>query len=225
MGSGPAAPKHASAGGRAAGIAWRAYGVALLACGSTAALALPLGDYLDLANIVMLFLLTVVLVAVRLGRGPAVMAAFLSVALFDFFLVPPRLSFAVNDIQYLLTFAVMLIVALIIGQLAAGLKHQADLASTRERRTLALYEMSRELAGALQSGQVVDIARRFLREVVGARAQVLLTNRDGELVLPPGDAGFEQYVNLHVARTALTNGACADLDADCAVGYFALKAP
>ena len=218
-------PTNTAAAGTRAGMAWRSYGIALLACGATAAVAVPLGDYFDLANIVMLFLLAVVLVAVGFGRGPAVMAAFLSVALFDFFLVPPRLSFAVNDIQYLLTFAVMLIVALIIGQLAAGLKQQADLASTRERRTLALYEMSRELAGALQSDQVVEIARRFLRDVVQARAQVLLTNRDGELVLPPGDAGSCQNVNLQIAQTALTNGACADLDAESAAGYYAMKAP
>ena len=82
--------------------------------------ATPLLPYFDLANIVMLFLLTVVLVAVKWGRGPAVLAAFVSVATFDFFFVPPRFSFAVSDFQYLLTFAVMLAVALIIGQMTAG---------------------------------------------------------------------------------------------------------
>ncbi len=55
--------------------------------------------------------------AYRLGRGPGVFAAFLSVAVFDFFFVPPRFTFAVSDVQYLLTFAVMLVVALLIGQL------------------------------------------------------------------------------------------------------------
>ena len=62
----------------------------MAACLATALLAAPLSGYFDLANIVMLFLLTVVLVAVRLGRGPAVLAAFVSVGLFDFFYVPPR---------------------------------------------------------------------------------------------------------------------------------------
>jgi two-component system sensor histidine kinase KdpD len=225
MAVGHAVPRGVSKAGNKAGIRWRAYGIALLACGATAALALPLSEYFDLANIVMLFLLTVVLVAVKFGRGPAVMAAFLSVALFDFFLVPPRLSFAVNDIQYLLTFAVMLTVALIIGQLAAGLKQQADLASLRERRTLALYEMSRELAGALQSGQVVEIARRFLHDVLHAKARVLLIGRDGELILAPDDAGSIQALDLQMANAALTNGACADLDAESTVGYVPLKAP
>src|SRR6185295_14397725 len=73
------------------------YSVAIIACAVTTVLATLLTDYFDLANIVMLFLLTVVLVAVRLGRGPAVLAAFLSVALFDFFFVPPDLSFTVHD--------------------------------------------------------------------------------------------------------------------------------
>ena len=73
------------------------YLAAVIACAVTTALATFLAQYFDLANIVMLFLLTVVLVAVRLGRGPAVMAAFLSVALFDFFFVPPKLSFTVSS--------------------------------------------------------------------------------------------------------------------------------
>ena len=84
-------------------------------------IATPLREVLDLTNIVMLFLLTVLLVAARLGRGPAVLAAFLSVALFDVYFVPPRFSFTVHDTQYLVTFAVMLAVALVTGQLTAGL--------------------------------------------------------------------------------------------------------
>ena len=78
------------------GLRWqlRDYLVAALGCGVTAAIAVPLSAHFDLANIVMVFLLAVVLIALKFGRGPAVMAAFLSVALFDFFLVPPRFSLA-----------------------------------------------------------------------------------------------------------------------------------
>ena len=79
---------------------------------ATTLLATPLLGHLDLANIVMLFLLTVLLIAVSLGRGAAVLAAVLSVLLFDIFFVPPRFSLAVNNIQYLVTFAVMLVTAL-----------------------------------------------------------------------------------------------------------------
>ncbi|MES3014050.1 MAG: DUF4118 domain-containing protein, partial [Pseudomonadota bacterium] len=108
---------------------------AAAACGATTLIATPLAPIFDLANIVMLFLLAVVGVAVRFGRGPAVLAAFLNVAAFDFFFVSPRMSFAVSDVQYLLTFAVMLAVGLITGQLTAGLRFQARVATHREARS------------------------------------------------------------------------------------------
>ena len=112
-------------------------------------LALPLTRFFDLANIVMLFLLGTVLVALKFGRGPAALAAFLNVAAFDFFFVPPRFSFAVSDVQYLLTFAVMLVVGLLTGQLTAGLRFQAGISSSRERRALSLFELTRDLSAAL----------------------------------------------------------------------------
>lgn len=154
---------------------------AVIACALTTVLASLLADYFDLANIVMLFLLTVVLVAVRVGRGPAVMTAFLSVALFDFFFVPPKLSFTVHDAQYLLTFAVMLAVALLTGALTAGLRRQAQIASSNETRTRALYEMARELSGALSLTHAVQIVKQFLADMVGAKAVILMADNDGKL--------------------------------------------
>jgi two-component system sensor histidine kinase KdpD len=103
----------------------------------------------------MLFLLTVVIVAVAFGRGPAVLTTLLGVASFDFFFVPPHLSFAVSDVQYLLTFVVMLAVGLITGQLTAGLRYQARVASHREERSRALYEFARDLSSPLRAEDVV----------------------------------------------------------------------
>ena len=97
----------------------RHYAGAVLACLFTAAIARLLVPWVDPANIVMLFLLAVFLVAWLMGRGPALLAAFLAVALFDFFFIQPHFSFAVADAQHLITFAVMLAVALVTGQLAA----------------------------------------------------------------------------------------------------------
>lgn len=159
----------------------RAYLLALASCGLTALAATPLRDWLDLANMAMLFLLTVALVAVRLGRGPAVLAAFCSVALFDFFFVPPRLTFAVADVQYLVTFAVMLAVALIIGHLTTGLAQQAQAAEARERQTRSLYELAKSLAGAMTLAQVREACANFLAENLHAEAALLLPDDKGEL--------------------------------------------
>lgn len=108
------------------------YLIAAALCALTTLLALPLRGWLDLANIVMLFLLAVFVVAVRLGRGPAVLAAFLSVALFDVFFVHPYLSLGVEDAQYLVTFAVMLAVGLIASHQAAQLVARTEEGKARE---------------------------------------------------------------------------------------------
>ena len=154
---------------------------ALVACGLTALIATPLRDRLDLANSVMLFLLAVVLVAVRLGRGPAIFAAFCSVALFDFFFVPPHISFAVSDVQYLVTFAVMLAVALIISHLTTGLARQAHVAEARELQARTLYELAKALAGALSQTQVLEAGERFLRENLHADTLLLVPDAQNQL--------------------------------------------
>jgi two-component system sensor histidine kinase KdpD len=157
-------------------------GVASLA---TALAATPLLAWLDLANIAMLFLLVVVLVGARYGRGPSVAATCVSVACFDFFFVAPRFTFAVTDFQYLITFVVMLAVGLITGHLTAGLRFQARVASHREKRSRALYEFARELSGALQTEQIFDTTQNFIQRAFRARAALLVPDDDGHLQAPP----------------------------------------
>ncbi len=161
---------------------------AALACAVTTLLTLPLLGVIDAANIVMIFLLMVALVAARLGSGPAVLAAFGGVAAFDFFFVPPRFSMAVADAQYLITFGVMLAVALVIGQLAARLRQRAAQAVGREAATRALYEMAKSLAGAIAVEQVADIVAGFLRVQLALDAVLYVPDASGQLRAIPADA-------------------------------------
>lgn len=175
---------------------WRylfAAGASLL----TALVATPLIPYFDLANIVMLFLLTVVLVAIRMGRGPSVVATVVGVASFDFFFVPPRFSFAVSDLQYLVTFAVMLLVGLITGHLTSDLRYQARVAMHRESRSRALYEFARELSGALQTEQIFEITRTFIQRTFRAKATLIVPDDAGRLQ-PPYSADEKPVPNLSV---------------------------
>jgi two-component system sensor histidine kinase KdpD len=155
------------------------------------------------------------------------MSAFLSVALFDFFFVPPRLSFTVADAQYLLTFAVMLVVALIIGHLVTGLREQASSILGKERRTRALYEMARELAGASTLAQVAEIASRF---VGGLRLQcaILLPAADGSLHPIGQKADRHVLIEPRLALMAYDEGEAVEFnalsEADYAAYYFPLKA-
>ncbi len=215
------------------GASWSAYGWSAAICVLTAVIASPLPTVFDLPNIVMIFLLAVVVVAVRYGRGPAVLASFLSVAEFDFFFVPPHLSFAVSDVQYLLTFAVMLTVGLIAGQLTAGLQYQARVATGRESRVRALYEMARDLSGALLPEQIAEICDRFLGAEFGARTLLLLADDAGRVVPPPQLVAPAPppavTIDMGIAQWALDHGEAAGHGTDTLpaspVLYLPLKAP
>lgn len=173
-------PDQSASIGRS-GSSWSHYALAGAACALTTAITQPLHAWLAPVNTVMLFLLAVVLVAARLGRGPAVLASFLSVGLFDFFYVPPRLSFAVSDVQYLLTFAVMLTVALIISHLTNGLRARAQEAQDAAERSNALYSLASQLAGALTVEQVCEAAQLFAARQLHAQARLMVPDAPGAL--------------------------------------------
>ncbi len=125
---------------------WPAYAAGRRRRRSGDRVAFGLFPFSELSNLVMVYLLGIVIVAMRTGRGPSLLAAVLSVAAFDFFFVPPRFTFAVTDARYLFTFLVMLIVGLVISGLTVRTRAQAEAAHHREQQTAALYAMSRELA-------------------------------------------------------------------------------
>lgn len=162
------------------------YLLALALCALTAAIALPLRGWLDQANTVMLFLLAVFVAAVRLGRGPAVLTAFLGVVLFDVFFVPPHLSLSVADAQYLVTFAVMLAVGLITTHLTAQLAERREEAQAREHETRMLYELARDLGAALTVEQAAGIIGAFLKTI----------GPESTLVIDRGSGGREDFVEL-----------------------------
>jgi two-component system sensor histidine kinase KdpD len=139
----------------------RAYGSASALCLGAALLAAALQAWLDPASQVLVFMLAVVLSAAAHGRGPALWAAALAVLLFNLLVVPPRLSLSVADPRFFFTFAIMLIVGLVVGQLTAGLRAQAGAAARREQQVRRLYGFSRELGAALSAGQAAEHLQRF----------------------------------------------------------------
>jgi two-component system, OmpR family, sensor histidine kinase KdpD len=202
---------------------------AVAGCGVATALASLLFPFFDLTNIAMLFVLAVVLIAFWFGRGPAAFAAFVSVAAFDFFFVPPRFSFAVSDVQYLLTFAVMLIVGLITGQLTARFRYQAQVAEHRESRAHSLYEMARELSAALTTEQVVQISQRFVESSFLAKVAVVLADTENRLVVVSEKPNYPAQLDLAIAQWAYDHTQPAGYGTDTLpaspILYLPLKAP
>ena len=213
-------------------LRYRRYVWTALICAATTLVGAKLLWFFDLANIVMLYLLSVVLVAIRYGRGPGVFASFLGVAAFDFFLVPPKHSLTVADTQYLLTFAVLLSVALIISHLTANLRYQARIAQFRERRARALYEMGRELAAALTMPQIAEIAARHLYAVFQVKVALLLPDGQDKVavtVLPPDVPDASPELDLGIAQWVYDHQEPAGMGTNTLPGspvhYLPLKAP
>ena len=150
-------------------------GLAILATGVSALIA----AYISPINLVIIYLMAVVLAAVYLGRGPAVLTSFLSVAAFDFFFVPPRFTMAVSDTEYILTFFGLLAVGLVISQLTAQAHEQAQAAKMREAQTISLYELSRDLALATKLETVTQTIIAHIDQTF---------NREAAIFLPEGSS-------------------------------------
>ncbi|MEO8876235.1 MAG: sensor histidine kinase KdpD [Polyangiaceae bacterium] len=143
----------------------------------------------ELADVIMMFLLGVILVASRFDYGPSLYAAVLSVFAFDFFFVPPYYSFAVSDLRHIVTFGVMFLVATMISGLTKRIREQADAARLRELRTASLYAISRELGMASTRDALLGSAAARVREVFSAKVAVLMPDANGALEVVVADAG------------------------------------
>jgi two-component system sensor histidine kinase KdpD len=180
--------------------------VALAAAIATTARAL-----LHVPDVEMLFLLGVTVVAVTSGRRASLLAAALSVVAYDFFFVPPALTLDVADARYVLTFGMMLGIGATISTLTLRLREQERAALARERRTSALYALSRQLGAAIDAAGVADVCVRVAAEVLGGEAVLLEHRRDGALVplaSSPGGVALAPG-ELSVARWTLEHGGIA----------------
>jgi len=216
--AGPRSPGR----GRVAEHAWAA--AVVIPC---TLLCWAMFERFDRSNLIMVYLLGVAFVATRFGRWPAVTTTCLSVAVFDFFFVPPYLTFAVSDTQYLVTFGVMLAVGLLIGTLAARLRRQADAAGQREHRTRVLYAMSRELAGLRKIEEIRRAVGRHVSELFRGPAVVLLPDAHGALsVGSQGSDGLQlDSRELAVAEWTYKNNRMAGRGTDTLPGASALYVP
>jgi two-component system sensor histidine kinase KdpD len=180
--------------------AWRRYAesVALVLAGT--ALSALLHSFLSPTNLVMIYLLTVVLAAIYLGRGPSFVAAIIGVLAFDYFFVPPRFTLNVSDTEYLLTFVALLVVSLVISSLTARVGAQADAARQGERQTAELYALSRDLAVAVNLDEILQAVVTHIGQTFGRQVAILLATPHGEPLEPratsPGFALDEKQTTV-----------------------------
>jgi two-component system sensor histidine kinase KdpD len=179
------------------------------------------------ANIVMIFLAGVALVASRSSRGSAVAAALVSVLVFDFCFVEPYLTFAVSDSEYIITFAVMLGIGLLISALASRQRNQLRISQQQERRTGQLFRMTRQLSELSGTEFLLRTAGNQLRDIFDGEVVFYVREPNGQLMVRYGEetAIAAQAINRDVAHWVADNRKIAGAQTDTLPNATALFAP
>lgn len=154
-------------------------------------------------NLMIVYLLAVVVSAGYLGRGPSILVSILGVLAFDYFFVPPRLTFDVSETEYLLTFGGLLGVGLVISQLTARVRDQAEAAENREANTATLYSLSRDLAVAGGLEAVLRAITTHVSQTFGREVVIFFPDPESEEILKsysetPGFAADEKEIAVAV---------------------------
>ncbi len=206
-------------------IVWSIAGPAL-----ATAIGYPIHSLLPPENVISIYLLAIAYVSSRTGPQATAGSCLLSVAAYDFFFVDPRFAFSVSDSRYLPTFGVMFLVALLISSLTQRLRRHADSASARERRTSALYDLSKQLSRSRNRVEIAEATARKMQSELNVDAAVLLPDGKGGLdVTARSRSHFEKdRREFSVAQWSFDNAKPAGAGTDTLPGaigtYFPLIA-
>ncbi|HTY44427.1 MAG TPA: sensor histidine kinase KdpD [Patescibacteria group bacterium] len=183
--------------------------------------------HLGLVNLIMIYLLGVTWIAYRYGRRMSMIASFLSVLCFDFFFVPPYFTFAVADVEYVLTFIIMLIVGFAISHLTGQLRRQANLMRSRQDRMQVLYALSRDLSKSSYPDELFKIALKHIQEFFKYKAVIFTFDANKKLIPHIGDIKeTELSVNeIAVAQWVYENKKVAGKDTDTLPGSKGVYLP
>jgi two-component system sensor histidine kinase KdpD len=186
---------------------WQDYVWAVAFIAATTGLGAVIRAFYPVPDIEMLYIVVVMLTALRFGRGPSLLAATLAVAAYDFFFVPPQYTFAVSDWRYLLTFAMMFGVGWLVSTLTIRIRREEKHAGAREERMRALFDVGRELGSARTDEAIAGVVARNAAQWLDSPAVVLMRASAGELTpraavpadtaLDPGDMGVAKWVFEH----------------------------
>ncbi|HVJ91447.1 MAG TPA: sensor histidine kinase KdpD [Labilithrix sp.] len=203
------------------------YLVALAVVTAVTLLTLTVFGRTHVADVVMTYLLGIVVVAARFGFRSAIVSGVLSVLAFDFFFVHPFMTFSVSGVRHIVTFAVMLIVAVVIATLTQRVRDQVEVARRSERRTALLYAMSRELSRTEGMSALTRVAARHIEQVFDATCAVLTADGHGKTVLQYGTDGFDAPVDKDegIVRWVLTHRRQAGLGTGTLSGSRGLYLP
>ncbi len=215
---------------RLAEAAWLRYLLSIALVGAATALGVLLHTTLHIANLLMIFLFAEIIIALALGRGPAILASALGALAFDYFIVPPNFTLTVDDTEYVLTFLGLFAVGVLISTLTTRFRTQAEMAERRAGETTILNELSRDLAAAGSMETIIRAVIANIGDVFGREVVLLLpgAEHDSRLVIGGQSPGFaldqqEQQVAQWAFEYSQPAGRGTEIHPGAAARYLPLK--
>ncbi len=209
---------------------WQYYVLAIGIVVLSTILMLPFRKYIDPSNLVMIYLVGVVGIALRYGRIPSLIATFFSAVLFNFFFIPTYNAFKMVDAKHLITLCVLLLTGVIVGSQTSRLRAQAISARKREKNTSSLFAMSRELTANRGKVNLAQIAAQHIAEVLDSNVFLWLADEKGELQTVVAEThsdlhGADPVREESVARWAFSHKQNAGLGTDTLPSASAFYVP
>jgi two-component system, OmpR family, sensor histidine kinase KdpD len=177
----PKEKKKTTEGARS--IKWRSYLFSLALVIVATLLGQLVHNMVTPTTIAMLYLLSVVITAYFWSLGPSILVSVIGVLAFDFFHVPPFLTFKVADTQYIFTFFALLAVGVVISYLASHVHQQTESARRRERETAALYALGRDLALSNDLESYIHAIIKRAKETFGDTATIFIPDPENKETL------------------------------------------
>jgi two-component system sensor histidine kinase KdpD len=139
--------------------------------------------FFELTNLIMVYLLGTMVVAMRGSKPTAAFSAVMGVLCFNFFFVPPRFTFRVSDTHYIFTFVVMFLAAMIISHLTIRLRSEAEAARQGQNRTALMHAFTQELATARSLGEFLPIALKRISEIFNSHVTAFIFDSDRKILI------------------------------------------
>jgi two-component system, OmpR family, sensor histidine kinase KdpD len=191
---------------------------------------IPIRPYVEAINLMLVFVVGIVSIALRYGRVPSLISTFTSTLLFNFFVIPPFDSFQLAQEKEIVTFLSLLIMGMIVGTQTSRLRVQAILARKREKNTSSLFAMSRELTASRGKITLAQIAAQHISNVLDGDVFVWLTDDKGDLLTVVAETesdarAIDPVREESVARWAFNNKQLAGLGTDTLPSASAVYVP
>lgn len=207
---------------------YRPYLISFLMVASIIAIGWSIRSWAEPLNIAMFLLLPVVASSILWETRVGLFTALVAVGLFDFFLIPPYLTFRVADLKYMPSFFVFIIISLILSFLSKGIRWQNETTRHRERFLSALYSFSREIMNAGNLEEIIDKASTHISEAFQSDVVILLPDENNQLLIreKQGNTEFdekEKAVALWVYKNGQNAGKNTQTLASANWHYLPLK--